>query len=107
MATLRAGREHKRLQAAVPVRLEDGTNGLTRDISPTGVFFVTDKKMEPGNSVHFTIEFDNPGGKFHLDCTGEIVRVERVDEKIGIAARITESRLERRNGTLRKQGAHV
>ena len=106
MTSTRAGREYKRLDAAIPVRLEDGTTAITRDLSPAGVFFVTDKRMEAGNSIHFTIEFDNPGGKLHLDCLGEIVRVEQADGKIGIAAKILESRLQRKTGTT-KQGAHI
>jgi hypothetical protein len=54
--------------------------------------------MAPGSQLRFTVEFGSAAGTFHLDCVGEIVRVENVEGKIGVGARIIESRLERRTG---------
>jgi hypothetical protein len=51
--------------------------------------------MADGGTIHFTLEFDNPSGKLLLECSGEIVRVEKAGGKIGVAAKIVESRLER------------
>lgn len=99
-------RQFERTEATVKLQLEGGVKGETRNLSPGGLFFVTDEEMEPGQTLHFTLEFDDPAGKLHLDCIGEIVRVERTDGKIGIGAKIIESRLERRTVGLR-QGAHV
>ena len=89
-------RQSQRVNAEVPVRLE-GNSGLTRDISPNGVYFVIGEKLEAGQQIHFSIEFDDPGGGvLYLDCIGKVVRVEETGGKSGVAATITQSRLERR-----------
>jgi hypothetical protein len=90
-------RAQQRVAAVLPVKVEGRNAGLTRDISPSGIFFETDSELTSGSAIHFSLEFDNPSGKLLLECSGEIVRVERAGGKIGIAARILESRLERSN----------
>jgi len=91
-------REFERVNAVIPVHIEGGGEGETRNLSAQGLFFVTDSKIEPGNQLRFTIEFASAAGTFHLDCVAEIVRVESQEGKIGVGARIIESRLERRTG---------
>ena len=93
MAELR--RAQQRVSAVLPVKVEGRSAGVTRDISPSGIFFETDQEMADGSTIHFTLEFDNPSGKLLLECSGEIVRIEKAGGKIGIAAKIVESRLER------------
>ena len=77
------------------MKVEGKTAGVTRDISPSGIFFETDAEMTQGSPIHFSLEFENPSGKLLLECSGEIVRVERAGGKVGVAAKILESRLER------------
>ena len=90
-------RQNQRVNAEVPVRLGDGASGVTRDISPSGVYFVIGEKVESGQLIRFSIEFDDPGGGLlYLDCVGTVVRVEEAGGKSGVAATIIESRLERR-----------
>ena len=93
MAELR--RAQQRVSAVLPVKVDGHAAGVTRDISPSGIFFETDMEMTNGSAIHFSLEFDNPSGKLLLECSGEIVRIEKAGGKIGIAAKITESRLER------------
>ena len=93
MAELR--RAQQRVSAVLPVKVDGRAAGVTRDISPSGIFFETDLDMAGGSTIHFTLEFDNPSGKLLLECSGEIVRVEKAGGKIGVAAKIVESRLER------------
>ena len=88
-------RAQQRVTAVLPVKMDGRQTGVTRDISPSGIFFETDAEMPFGSAIEFSLEFDNPSGTLLLMCSGEIVRVERVGGKIGIAAKITESRLER------------
>jgi hypothetical protein len=88
-------RTQQRVSAVLPVNVEGHVAGMTRDISPSGIFFETDMEMTSGSSIHFALEFDNPSGKLLLRCSGEIVRVERAGGKIGVAAKIIESRMER------------
>jgi hypothetical protein len=91
----RPPRRHDRVNAVVPVRMDSGKEGITRDLSPAGVYFVTGENLRPGEVLRFTVEFDSPSGKLFLDCSGEVVRVEDANGRTGVAVKITESRLER------------
>ncbi len=91
--SLRRTRE-ERVPTARPVKLDNGT-GITRNVSAAGVFFETDVDYAPDSEISFAIELDAPGGKkMMLRCQGRIVRVEQRDGKVGVAAKIIESRLE-------------
>lgn len=85
-------RSEERVAAVRPVLLEHG-EGLTRDLSPSGVYFETDEQFSAGGSIRFSLEFDNPGGKLALNCEGTIVRVENHEGKVGVAVRIVQSSL--------------
>lgn len=89
-------RHHERINASVPVRIEGGGRGETTNLSPAGVHFVTDQPLRDGTAIRFSIEFYAPAGSFFLECVGEVVRVENANGQTGIAARITESQLHRR-----------
>jgi hypothetical protein len=87
-----------RVGAAVPVRIAGSASATTRDISPTGVYFVGQADPRVGEIMRFTLEFDDPSkasGKLLLACTGSVVRVEDLDGRSGVAVAITDSRLER------------
>ena len=101
-----SSRTNERIDATLAVKLRGGATGVTRNISPAGIYFETSADMKDGNVIRFTLEFDDQAGKLTLECTGEIVRVERADGKIGVAAKIIESRLQRRVAVPR-QGAHT
>jgi hypothetical protein len=93
-------RRHDRVKSEIPVELDDGTSGITRDISPSGIFFVGPARPQKGEAIRFTLEFANPSdpsAKMLLACLGEVVRVEEGDGKYGVAVAITESRIERRS----------
>ena len=90
-------RRSERVNAEVKVRLEDRTSGITRDISPNGVYFVVAETLEEGQNIRFTLEFEDPGGgPLHLNCVGQVVRVEDAGGKRGVAVKIVEQKLERR-----------
>jgi hypothetical protein len=90
----RGERREERMAATRPVRLDRGT-GVTRNISASGVFFETNVDYAAGSEISFAIELDGPHGeKLMLRCRGEIVRVERRDGKVGVAAKIVKSKLE-------------
>jgi hypothetical protein len=95
MATVgaRKSRSEERVPAALPVHLDRAT-GVSRDVSASGVFFETDVNYAEGSVISFSIEVEGPEGKMMLKCQGKIVRVERRDGKVGVAARIMESKLE-------------
>ena len=82
------------MSVARPVQLERGT-GVTQNVSASGVFFETNEDHAAGSEINFAIELDGPGGeKLMLRCRGEIVRVERRDGKLGVAAKIVSSKIE-------------
>ena len=94
MASVSAKRtREERVPTTRPVHLVQGT-GITRDVSASGVYFETDASYRPGREISFSIELDGPQGKMLLKCQGQIVRVEQRDGKVGVAAKIIESRLE-------------
>lgn len=65
--------------------------GITCDISASGIFFETSASLSQGSSISFTVEFEAPAGKMELKCSGEIVRTEARDNRVGVAVKILES----------------
>ena len=87
-------RREDRMFARRLVRLDRGT-GVTRNISASGVFFVTGGDYVPGNKINFTIELAGlRGGTLMLRSWGKIVRVEIRHGIVGVGAKILASKLE-------------
>jgi hypothetical protein len=101
-------RQNDRVNAMLPVRFEEGGVGVTRNLSPGGVYFIVDESVTAGHPVRFSLEFtsgDTASAELYLECVGHVVRVEPVGGKLGVAVQLTESRLERRRITdVRKKG---
>lgn len=76
-----------RFDSALPVEL-DGSDGRTRNISQSGVYFETDLPREVGELVHFTVEFHLHGQRHRLSCEGKVVRVDAKEGRIGVAAHL-------------------
>jgi hypothetical protein len=80
---------------ACPVSLPGGSTGMTRDISASGIYFETDHEPIGEAPLAFAVEFKNDmGAGMTLRCRGQVLRVERNGNRVGVAARILESRLE-------------
>lgn len=87
-------RLEERMSATRPVQLDRGT-GVTRNVSTSGVFFETNEDYAEGSEIVFAIELDGPQGeKLMLRSRGQIVRVERRDGRVGVAAKVVTSKLE-------------
>jgi len=84
-------RETTRHQIQVPVDFGRGT-GISRDISFTGIYFITKELLEPGEllKLAFELEYAIPGKSLQLDCQGHVLRVEQLGSSFGIAAKIDE-----------------
>ena len=94
-----AGRKEERFDTAMPVQLEQGS-GVARNVSATGIYFVTDVALEKGMPVSFTLDFkDYPGGLLRVKCTANVVRVEQRDGRIGVGAAITSFEFNRSGGS--------
>ncbi len=90
ISSVKANRTEERIACARPVHLGN-TKGITRDISASGMYLETGASYIPGSRINFTVEFDSPGGKLMLRCTGETVRIEPRDDEIGVAVKIINS----------------
>ena len=80
--------------------VEGRAAGMTRDVSASGVFFETDEDMADGSPIEFTVELDSPAGKLLLRCSGQIVRVDRSGGRLGVAAKLLDSKLELKYGAM-------
>lgn len=86
--SIEAGRRDERFDSTLALRLEQG-EGVVRNVSANGIYFVTDVALNNGAAVKFTVEFRNfPGAPIQVDCNARIVRVDEQGEKRGVAAKI-------------------
>ena len=84
-------RREERIRLEVPVMLTNGM-GMSRDISGSAIYFVTEQFLPPGSPVNFLVRLEHacPGNPLQLDCRGHVLRVEAAGEKYGIAASLSE-----------------
>ena len=84
-------RASQRIQVEVPVYIGQ-EKAVTRDVSWSGIFFLTDQAFVQGGSLIFSMDLSYalPGKPIRLDCQGEVIRIEQFGKKFGIAARIND-----------------
>ena len=82
----------ERLAVQFPVKWGQG-QGISHDISATGMYFLTDKDCVEGSLIELNIELDTPAGALTLQCEGEVRRVAQHDGKTGIAVRFTRQEI--------------
>ena len=80
-------RRRTRVNSELPTCI-NGVQGVTRDISASGLFIVQSGQQEMGSRIDFWVDLDTPGGKLKLYCEGEVVRVEKMDDRFGIGVKI-------------------
>ncbi|HEY0338160.1 MAG TPA: PilZ domain-containing protein [Burkholderiales bacterium] len=84
-----AGRKDERFKTELPLKLEGGA-GVVRNVSASGIYFVTDVALQEGQPVEFTLEFENfPSSAIAVNCIARIVRVEQQGARTGVAAAIS------------------
>lgn len=81
-----------RERLALPIKLGGGRSAMTRDISPSGLFFEMDGIHQMHGSVDF--EMHLPEGRMKFTAVGQILRVEHRHGKTGVAVRLMSPRLE-------------
>jgi len=82
-------RSDERLKAKLTVQLEHG-QGTVRDLSASGIYFVTDVPLKVGEPLKFSLEFQNAKmGSISANCIARIVRVEKQGDLQGVAASIS------------------
>jgi hypothetical protein len=83
------GRKEERFLTQLPIKLEGGA-GEVRNVSASGIYFVTDVALKEGQPVKFTLEFlDFPSGPLAVNCLARIVRLEEQGTRRGVAASIS------------------
>ena len=84
-------RREERIPLKVPVQMNDST-GISRDISSSGIYFLTEQLLPPGDAVNFSVKLDfaYPHRQCLLTCRGEVLRVETTGHHFGVAASINE-----------------
>lgn len=71
------------------VKLEGG-EGTARNVSASGIYFLTDVPLREGQPVELTLEFsDFPSGPLEVTCSARVVRLERQGATTGVAATIS------------------
>lgn len=93
MTTIENKRREDRVNVVLPVMLGK-TNGLTRNVSASGICFEVDASYAAGSEVSFVIELETSTEKMLLKCKGSIVRTEDHDGKNSVAVKIIESVME-------------
>ncbi|MDH3314630.1 MAG: PilZ domain-containing protein [Gammaproteobacteria bacterium] len=86
-------REDQRVHTALPV-FQENAAGITRDVSPSGVFFWIGGTYALGESITFLIELKTPEGGVMLKCQGDVLRTEPCGNDVGVAVRITKIAME-------------
>lgn len=88
-----ASRVEERVIAELPVSFGDGSTGITRNISASGIYFEADRAPKGDYLMSFSVEFQNGLGGLVLSCQGQVLRIEQLGDRVGVAARILESKL--------------
>lgn len=90
-------RRARRFDLALPVTLvsvgekDTGQTVRTKDISSSGIFLELDEKVQSGTKVEMVVclpEEITQAGAVRLKCIGRIVRVDRADQRMGVAITI-------------------
>ena len=87
-------RKARREPLVLPVMLHSGEQGVTQNISASGVMFEFDRVRKIGSAVDFDVHLDTPGGGVKLVAHGKVVRVGTHGSRTGVAVQLIDSRLE-------------
>jgi hypothetical protein len=91
-------RAARRYSVALSVEMADGS-AVTRDISASGVFFEANRSFNPGSpgaplSFALVLDHADPAAPLRLECEGTIVRIEPQGPGTGVAATLTDFRMD-------------
>ncbi len=83
-------RNSVRHEGEIPLLVKQGT-GQTRNLSPSGLYFITDQELAVGEQAEVVLLLDHtgfgPGQRLYFQ--GEVLRVEPREKEHGIAFAIT------------------
>ena len=83
-------RSGERFLVALPVQTNKGP-GVTRDVSASGLYLITDQPLTAGESLDLTLDFpDREGAPYRLRARGTVVRVEDAQGSVGAGIALDE-----------------
>jgi len=80
-------RHDTRTHAQLPVLLDEG-QGVTRDISASGMYIMQSSRQEIGTHIEFWVQMNTSIGAMNLRGEGEICRIEQTGDQVGIGIKI-------------------
>jgi hypothetical protein len=83
-------RRAQRYRLEAPVALQDGSTGMTRDISTEGIYFETERGHSIGDTVNLSVHLREAS----IQCEGRVVRLEQGEGKFGVAVDLTSYRFD-------------
>jgi hypothetical protein len=84
-----AGRKEERVFTDLRVAFAHG-EGVARNVSASGIYFVTASAFQEGQAVELHIEFPEfPGGGLEVTCYGRVVRIAQEGRARGVGATIS------------------
>lgn len=66
----------------------DGAEGATHDLSATGLYFASDTRYAPGQTLAMVLDVPGNSGTRQLNCEAEVVRVTSVEQGFNVAVRL-------------------
>jgi hypothetical protein len=79
-------RRDERFDSDLRIEL-DHSEGLMRNVSASGVYFLTDADLKPGESFRFMLDFSGlQAGAISARCEARVVRVEPQGTLKGVGA---------------------
>jgi hypothetical protein len=85
-------RAEPRERLALPLKLSDGSRAVTRDISAGGLYFEVEGPYFLGRQVDFELQLPRANMKF--TATAELVRIEDLGARTGVAVKLLRPRLQ-------------
>lgn len=81
-------RQYERFQVTLPVELPSA-QGMTHDVSLSGIYFETSFPVAAGTKIQFTIVLPGDLG-LRLRCEGTVIRVSKSKDGVGVAAKVDD-----------------
>ncbi|HZY18158.1 MAG TPA: PilZ domain-containing protein [Ramlibacter sp.] len=94
LGRLQERRGADRFEMEMPVSLEDGAAGVTRDVSVSGLSFTSRRSYEAGERIQLTVEYLLDGHHYPLRCEATVVRCAACPGGFTVAARLSTAFLE-------------
>ena len=84
----------ERFEMELPVTVEGGPGGVTRDVSVSGLAFTSREPYVLGQRIELTVEYLLDGHNFPLRCDATVVRCEACAGGFTIGVRLATAFLE-------------